>query len=173
MRVNTTCPHDCPSTCALEVERIDERTIGKVYGSKQQPYTAGTICAKVSRYRERVHHPERLTAPLKRIGPKGCGREGFIEIDWDAALDEVAANFQAASQAFGSESVWPYFYAGTMGLVQRDSIERLRHALNYSGQKSTICVSLSDTGWLAGTGVKRGVDAGTYWYEDGGENATE
>jgi hypothetical protein len=28
------CPHDCPSTCALEVELIDERTIGRVHGSK-------------------------------------------------------------------------------------------------------------------------------------------
>jgi anaerobic selenocysteine-containing dehydrogenase len=54
--------------------------------------------------------------------------------------------------------VWPYFYAGTMGLVQRDGINRLRHAMKYSRWYSTICVALSDAGWLAGVGSKRGVD---------------
>ena len=159
MRVHTTCPHDCPSVCALEVERIDDATIGKVYGAKGQPYTAGVICAKVSRYAERVHHEARLTAPLKRVGAKGVGRDAFVEIGWDEALDEVARRFERASAEFGAESVWPYFYAGTMGLVQRDGIERLRHAMKYSRQDSTICVTLADTGWKAGAGVKRGVDA--------------
>ena len=58
-RVHSTCPHDCPSTCALEVEIKDSATIGRVYGAKDNSYTEGVICAKVSRYAERVHHPER------------------------------------------------------------------------------------------------------------------
>ena len=67
------CPHDCPSTCALDVELIDERTIGRVHGAKDNDYTAGVICAKVARYAERVHHPDRLLHPLRRKGPKGSG----------------------------------------------------------------------------------------------------
>ena len=62
------CPHDCPSTCALEVELIDERTIGRVHGAKDNDYTAGVICAKVARYAEREHHKDRLKHPLQRIG---------------------------------------------------------------------------------------------------------
>ena len=62
------CPHDCPSTCALEVELLDERTIGRVRGAADNAYTAGVICAKVARYAERVHHPDRLTRPLRRLG---------------------------------------------------------------------------------------------------------
>ena len=65
------CPHDCTSTCALEVEIIDARTIGRVRGSKRNTYTSGVICEKVARYAERVHHPDRLTQPLLRNGPKG------------------------------------------------------------------------------------------------------
>ena len=68
--VPSVCPHDCPSTCALEVERVDERTIGKVRGARDNDYTLGVVCAKVAAYRERVHHPERLGKPLKRIGEK-------------------------------------------------------------------------------------------------------
>jgi len=62
-RVHSTCPHDCPSACALEVERIDARTIGRVYGASGNAYTAGTLCAKVGNYAERVHHPGRLQTP--------------------------------------------------------------------------------------------------------------
>jgi anaerobic selenocysteine-containing dehydrogenase len=152
------CPHDCPSVCALEVERLDERRIGRVHGQKDHPYTAGVVCAKVSRYAERQHHPERLKTPLRRIGDKGVGFTAFAPISWEEALDRVAEGFARAVARHGSETVWPHFYAGTMGLVQRDGINRFRHALRYSRQHSTICNVLSDSGWLAGAGVKRGVD---------------
>jgi anaerobic selenocysteine-containing dehydrogenase len=158
-RVQSACPHDCPSTCALEVERLDARTIGRVFGAEGNPYTAGVICAKVARYAERIHHPGRLKTPLQRVGAKGQGLAAFRPISWDDALDEVAGRLQRAAERHGPEAVWPYFYAGTMGLVQRDGIERLRHVMRYSRQHSTICNALSDAGWLAGAGAKRGVDA--------------
>src|SRR6185503_18946574 len=88
------CPHDCPSTCALEVELLDERTIGRVHGAEDNDYTAGVICAKVARYAERVHHPDRLTRPLVRKGGKGS-RE-FAPVSWDDALDLVAERFLRA-----------------------------------------------------------------------------
>lgn len=153
------CPHDCPSTCALEVERLDSHRIGRIHGAKDNDYTAGVICAKVARYAERQHHPDRLTKPLRRIGAKGIGRAAFEEMSWDAALDEIAERFTKASQRYGSEAVWPYYYAGTMGLVQRDGIHRLRHEMKYSRQKDTICVALSDAGWQAGVGIMRGADS--------------
>jgi len=150
------CPHDCPSTCALEVERLDARTIGRVRGAEDNLYTAGVICAKVARYAERIHHPDRLTQPLRRTGAKGSG--SFAPISWDDALDEVAEAFLKAEQQHGSESVWPYFYAGTMGFVMRDGIHRLRHAKKYSGQHSTICVMSAWNGFIAGTGRLAGAD---------------
>ncbi len=152
------CPHDCPSTCALEVERLGPEHIGKVRGARHNAYTAGVICAKVSRYADRVHHPDRLTEPLLRVGEKGVGRSAFRPIGWEEALDLIADRLVQAAQRHGPESVFPYFYAGTMGLVQRDGIERLRHVMRYSRQNSTICVALSDAGWLAGAGIKRGLD---------------
>jgi len=157
--VHSVCPHDCPSTCALEVERLDARTIGRVRGGRKDGYTAGVICAKVARYAERQHHPDRLTRPLRRIGDKGAGRGAFVPIGWDEALDLVAEKLTLAAQRHGGETVWPYFYAGTMGHVQRDGIDRLRHVMKWSRQFSTICVMLADTGWMAGVGVKRGVDS--------------
>ncbi|MBI2256498.1 MAG: molybdopterin oxidoreductase family protein [Proteobacteria bacterium] len=157
--VHSACPHDCPSTCALEVERISPTEIGRIHGAKANTYTAGVVCAKVARYAERQHHPDRLSQPLRRVGAKGVGRAAYQSISWSDALDEIAAKFQEAERRYGAEAVFPYYYAGTMGLVQRDGIFRLTHEKKYSRQKSTICVSLSDAGWAAGVGVMRGVDS--------------
>jgi anaerobic selenocysteine-containing dehydrogenase len=153
---HSTCPHDCPSACALDVELIDHKTIGRVHGAKEQTYTAGIICAKVARYAERIHHPDRLLKPLIRKGAKGEG--GWQEASTEAALDLIAEKFIAAEAAHGSESVWPYYYAGTMGLVQRDSINRLRHAKRYSYEFDSICTNMAWTGWVAGTGKLAGAD---------------
>jgi anaerobic selenocysteine-containing dehydrogenase len=150
------CPHDCPSTCALEVEVLDGQRIGSVRGAADNAYTAGVICAKVARYAERIHHPDRLTRPLLRTGPKGSGQ--FRPIAWDEALDRVASAFMAAAAQSGSEAVWPYYYAGTMGLVQRDGINRLRHVMRYSRQENTICTRIAETGWTAGVGRISGPD---------------
>ena len=151
--VSSVCPHDCPSACALEVERIDGNTIGRVRGAADNPYTDGCVCAKVGRYAERVHHPDRLRYPLLRVG------DGFERIEWDMAMEVLAAAFTAAAQRHGAEAVWPYLYGGTMGLVQRDGIERLRNVMGYSGMDRTICSSIAKAGWAAGAGAGRGVDA--------------
>ncbi|MDE2583565.1 MAG: molybdopterin oxidoreductase family protein [Rhodospirillales bacterium] len=150
------CPHDCPSTCALEVEVGDGGRIGAVRGAADNDYTRGVICAKVARYAERIHHPDRLTRPLLRTGPKGSGQ--FREVSWDEALDRTAAVLAETAARHGSEAVWPFYYAGTMGLVQRDGINRLRHAMKYSRQKLTICTSICEAGWFAGVGGYRGPD---------------
>ena len=156
--VHSVCPHDCPSACALEIERIDRRRIGRVRGAALQTYTRGIVCAKVARYAERQHHPARLSRPLRRVGEKGVGEAAFTPISWDDALDEIAEELTRAAQRYDSETVWPYYYAGTMGLVQRDGINRLRHAMRYSREHLSICNMLSDAGWFAGVGAKRGVD---------------
>ena len=100
--IKSACPHDCPSACALEVERLSPNQIGRIRGAKDFDYTAGLVCAKVGRYAERVHHPYRLRHPLKRVGAKGAGE--FVEVSWDDALDEVASAFTRAAQRHGSEA---------------------------------------------------------------------
>lgn len=153
---HTVCPHDCPSACALEVDLDAEGRAGRFRGSSANSYTAGVICAKVARYTERLYSPDRLLTPKRRKGEKGGGE--WQDIAWEAALDEVAEAFLKAEAVHGSEAVWPYFYAGTMGQVQRDSIERLRHAKRYSGFMGTICTNMAWSGYVLGTGALRGPD---------------
>jgi hypothetical protein len=156
--VFSVCPHDCPSACALEVERID--------GNRDRPHSR---CAGAGLHRRRglrqgrplcrAAIPSRAAfgaaAPGRRQGRRSTAYE---PISWDDALDLVAEGLTRAAQRHGSEAVWPHYYSGTMGLVQRDGLQRLRHAMRYSRQHSTICNALTDAGWLVGVGTKRGVD---------------
>ncbi|MBN9059195.1 MAG: molybdopterin-dependent oxidoreductase, partial [Rhizobiales bacterium] len=153
---HSACPHDCPSTCALDVELLAGNKIGRIRGAKDNDYTSGVICAKVARYAERIHNPNRLTQPLRRKGEKGSGE--WQVVDWEDALDEIAEAFVKAEARLGAETVWPYYYAGTMGLVQRDGINRLRHAKRYSGFYGTICTNMASTGFIAGAGKIAGSD---------------
>ncbi len=153
---HSVCPHDCPSTCALDVELVDNNRIGRVHGAADNSYTSGVVCAKVARYAERVHHPDRLMHPLRRKGPKGSKQ--FERISWDDALDITAEAMLAAERKYGPEAVWPYYYAGTMGLVMRDGINRLRNVKKYSQMYPSICTTLAWTGFAAGTGRLAGSD---------------
>lgn len=150
------CPHDCPGTCALVVEQLSNRRVGRIRGAAHHPYTEGIICGKVARYAERLYHPDRILTPLLRIGKKGAG--SFEKIGWDDALNIVKNAFYSAQKRFGRETLWPYSYGGTMGLVQRGAIHRLRHLAGGSYQKATICATIGRAGWLAGVGAQIGPD---------------
>src|SRR3954463_5472137 len=118
--VRGACPHDCPDTCAMLVTVADGRAT-RVAGDPDHPVTQGFLCAKVNRYVERTYHADRLTTPLRRVGPKGSGQ--FEPIGWDAALEEIATRLGAiAASPDGPEAILPYSYAGTMGMVQGESM---------------------------------------------------
>ncbi|MBY4834008.1 molybdopterin-containing oxidoreductase family protein [Burkholderia dolosa] len=137
------CPHDCPDTCAMRVTVENGKAI-KVAGDPDHPPTQGVLCTKVSRYADRVHHPDRLTVPLKRVGPKGEGR--FVPISWNDAFDEIGRRLgEIAARA--PEAIVPYSYAGTMGLVQGEGIaQRFFHKLGASRLERTICSAAGAAG---------------------------
>jgi anaerobic selenocysteine-containing dehydrogenase len=153
--VKGACPHDCPDTCALEVHVKDGVAL-KVTGSASHAPTAGVLCTKVARYTERTYHPDRLLHPLRRIGRKGEGR--FERITWDEALANVAARLTALA-AQDPEQILPYSYAGTMGLVQGESMsQRFFHRLGASLLDRTICASAGTAGHKITLGPSVGVD---------------
>lgn len=155
--VKAACPHDCPDTCAMLV-RVDAggRAAG-VEGNPEQPVTAGFLCGKVSNYLDRVYADDRLLTPLLRTGPKG-DRE-FREASWDEALDVVAGGLAEAIERHGGESVLPYSYMGSMGVLQSDSMSaRVMHALGASQLTRTVCASAGLAGTTATHGSSPEVD---------------
>ena len=149
------CPHDCPDTCALEIT-VENGTAIKVAGAADHPTTNGFLCTKVNRYLERTYSPQRMLYPLKRVGAKGKGL--FARISWDEALDTIAAKFKEIA-ADNPQAILPYSYAGTMGLIQGESMDRrFFHQLGASLLDRTICASAGSAGYSATCGLRLGTD---------------
>jgi len=131
----------------------------RVAGDPAHPFTQGFLCAKVNRYVERTYHAERLTQPLRRVGPKGRGQ--FEPISWDDALDEIAGRLtEIARSADGPQAILPYSYAGTMGLVQGASMDRrFFHLIGASKLDRTICSMAGTVGMRMTVGANIGADA--------------
>ncbi|MBK9360545.1 MAG: molybdopterin oxidoreductase family protein [Rubrivivax sp.] len=152
--VRGACPHDCPDTCALLVS-VEGGRVVRVAGDPDHPTTQGALCTKVSRYPERTYHPERVLQPLRRIGPKGAGQ--FEPVSWNAALDDIAARLKAIA-ARDPQAILPYSYAGTMGLVQGESMAmRFFHRLGASRLDRTICANAGGEALAATYGGKIGM----------------
>ena len=127
----------------------------KVQGNAAHRHTDGALCTKVSRYTERTYHPERIAHPLKRTGPKGSGQ--FERVSWAAALDDIAARL-AAIAARDPQAIVPYSYAGTMGLVQGESMAaRFFNRLGASLLDRTICSAAGGEGLVQTLGGKVGM----------------
>ena len=98
---------DPMTQCGLDVYVRDGRAL-KVEGSRENPHSRGTLCAKGAATRQYVYHRDRLTTPLRRTGPRGSGE--FEPVSWDEALDEVTAHLERLKAETGPESV--VFYVG-------------------------------------------------------------
>jgi anaerobic selenocysteine-containing dehydrogenase len=153
--VRATCPHDCPDTCALLVT-VEDGVATQVRGDPQHPTTAGVLCTKVSRYTERTYHKDRLLHPMKRVGNKGEGK--FERIGWDEALDTIATRLKSIASR-DAQAILPYSYAGTMGLVQGESMAaRFFHRLGASLLDRTICAAAGAAGYKYTVGARIGTD---------------
>jgi anaerobic selenocysteine-containing dehydrogenase len=155
--VRAACPHDCPDTCAMLVSVSAEGRATAVAGDPDHPVTAGFLCGKVSNYLDRVYGEDRILTPLLRDGPKGEGR--FRRVSWDEALAAVATGLRAAIERHGPESILPYSYFGTQGVLQANSMSaRFMDAIGASNLRRTICASAGTAGVRATHGESPEVD---------------
>jgi len=149
---HSVCALDCPDCCSLSLTVENERAT-KLRGDSTHPVTRGFLCGKVAQYLEREYSPERLMYPQRRVGAKGEGR--FERISWDQALDTIASRLRAIAAEFGPESVLPYSYAGTMGLLNGDGMDRrFFHRLGASRLDRTICSEAGVVGMTEALGVR-------------------
>lgn len=153
--VRAVCPHDCPDTCALLVT-VKDGIATEVKGDPDHPTTAGVLCTKVARYTERTYHPDRLLYPQKRVGNKGEGK--FVRISWEEAITTIATRLKEIA-ARNPLAIMPYSYAGTMGLVQGESMaSRVLNRIGASFLDRTICASAGGAGYKYTLGDRIGTD---------------
>lgn len=153
---HSVCALDCPDTCSLLIN-VEDGIGSKLRGNPSHPITRGFLCGKVARYLDREYSPDRLLYPQKRVGAKGEGR--FERISWPEALEAIGTGLRRAAAENGPESILPYSYAGTMGLLQGAGMDRrFFHALGASRLDRTICSSAGAAGLAASVGARYGTE---------------
>jgi anaerobic selenocysteine-containing dehydrogenase len=158
------CPHDCPDTCSWQVavDRNSRRAVD-IWGRADHPITGGRLCGKVDRYLERTYHAERLTTPLRRVGPKGSGH--FEPVSWDEAMEAIGARLKGIIDEYGTEAVLPYSYAGTMGFLQGEGMAaRFFNGMGASRLARTICSEAGFEGYLYTMGAAEGTATEDFAY---------
>ena len=122
-----TCPRRLPARLSRHLrDARDRRGRARDRGRAaipDHPITAGFLCGKVSNYLDRVYSRDRILHPLVRDGRRGEFRRAL----WDEALDASPDGLAARARRVGGESILPYSYMGTQGLIQGDVDERPGH----------------------------------------------
>ena len=94
----------CECNCGIEVQ-LDGRSLTRIRGDKAHPASQGYTCNKAMRLDHYQNGRHRLTSPLRRRADGS-----FEEIDWDAAISEIAARFTAVRDEHGGETI--FYYGG-------------------------------------------------------------
>jgi anaerobic selenocysteine-containing dehydrogenase len=158
--VQAICSHDCPDSCAVLVTIDEQGKATKVQGDPTHPVTRGFLCGKVAKYLDRVYSPARLLHPMRRRRGVPKGRtDAFEPISWDEALDLIAERLQRIAEEHGPESILPYSYAGTIGVLGYGSMDRrFFHRLGASQLDRTICATAGGDALVSVYGKKLGTD---------------
>src|SRR5215472_1136409 len=159
--VHAACPHDCPDACGVLVT-VEDGKATRIQGDPTHPVTRGFLCAKVSKYLDRVYAADRVLYPMRRAAPKGQGKGDagdFVRISWDEALDEIVRRFRQISADFGPEAILPYSYGGTLGYLNNAGMcHRFFYRLGASQLNRTICATAGGDALLTVTGRKLGTE---------------
>lgn len=164
--VHTVCSHDCPDSCGVLVTIDESGRATRIQGDPNHPVTRGFLCGKVAKYLDRVYSPDRLLYPMRRRAgvakgslPQGKEFEAFERISWDEALGTIAVRLQKISDEHGPESILPYSYAGTIGVLGYGSMDRrFFHRLGASQLDRTICSTAGGDALVSVYGRKLGTD---------------
>ncbi|MFZ8969067.1 MAG: molybdopterin-dependent oxidoreductase [Ilumatobacteraceae bacterium] len=156
-QVRGICHHDCPDSCGWIVDVDTAGRAVALRGDPDHPFSRGELCPKVNRFIDRVYSPDRITTPLRRVGPKGSGE--FEEVSWDDAMADIGARLNAIIAEHGGEAVLPYYDAGNQSLLAVDGISaRLMHHIGATRLIRNICGPTAGAGMAMTNGTGLGMD---------------
>src|SRR5512134_3666596 len=136
---------------------VEDGRAVRMAGDPDHPVTRGFLCTKVAKYLERTYHDGRLLHPQIRVGARGEGK--FRRASWDEALDLIASRLGEVVRSHGPQAILPYSYAGTMGLIQGEGMDRrFFHRLGASLLDRTICASAGSEALNVTYGTRMGPD---------------
>src|SRR5678815_426127 len=109
-KIRVGCPaHNCGGRCLLIAHVREGRIVQLDADDRPDTLAAPQLraCVRGRSYLRRQYHPDRLTRPLRRTGPRGSG--SFAPISWDEALDTLAFQIERVKHQYGSSALFvPY-----------------------------------------------------------------
>src|SRR5277367_1042005 len=75
----------------------------KLEGNPEHPVNRGKLCARGQAGLQVLYHPNRITHPIKRTGPRGSGE--VQQITWDDALKELASHLTTLQSSKSTASL--------------------------------------------------------------------
>ncbi len=136
---HSACPLDCPDLCGLTVT-VDQGRVIEVDGDRRGPITDGFICGKVRKIADHLYGPDRVLAPMVRVGPKGAG--AWRTVSWDEALGLIADRIATIRARAGGEAILPYHYGGSNGWLTEGALaSRFFRRLGATNLARTYCAA--------------------------------
>jgi len=119
----------CHGGCGVIVY-VKDGKVAKINGDPDCPINHGTVCSKGLASAQLAYHPDRLTYPVRRMGPKGSGR--WERMSWDEALDAIAERILTYKEQYGAESIVPGYGTG------RENESVIYRFANYLGTPNVL-----------------------------------
>ncbi len=151
--MRTNCPRDCYDNCGIVVSPGKDGGV-IVRGDPDHPINRGSLCVKcTTAYNGAWQDPEqRLSTPLRRMGPKGAG--AFEAITWEEALAEIAEQTRRVIDDRGPEAVLHTHYSGTLSMLAFLFPQRFFHRLGATEvEPDSICNLAGHVAWSAMFGI--------------------
>jgi thiosulfate reductase/polysulfide reductase chain A len=98
-----------PSFCELcfwkcgILAHVKNGRVTKIKGNPKDPLSNGHLCPRGAGGTGLLYDPDRLKKPLIRTSSRGS--QQFEEVSWDAALNEVAENFERIKSRWGASAL--------------------------------------------------------------------
>ncbi len=108
MKVHRSCP-TCEASCGLVMEvDLEARQVLSIKGDELDERSKGYVCAKSQAFSHIYEDPERLRRPVRKT------KDGWQEISWQEALDEVGSRLRTIRETHGKDSI-AYYYGNPNG----------------------------------------------------------
>lgn len=139
----TACPRNCYSTCTMKVQ-VENGRLRRIEAHPGNRATPEGPCLKGLSYVERVHSPDRILHPLKRIP----GSSKLERVSWEEALEIIVEKLRYFKSGYGPQSVLYYSASGTKGLLNGVATNFWRLFGGYTATYGDLC-------WPAGLEATR------------------
>ncbi|PKP12316.1 MAG: dehydrogenase [Bacteroidetes bacterium HGW-Bacteroidetes-3] len=91
----------CEAMCGLEIN-YQNKTIISIKGDKNDTLSKGHICPKATALTDLYTDKDRLKTPIKRT------ENGWIDISWEAAFNEIETELKRIQKQYGKNAVGSY-----------------------------------------------------------------